>query len=97
MSNDDDNIRLIINDEKKLNPILRKFFDEYDTDGSGSIDKSELKNVFKNLNNELGEPMNDEVLNETFKIFDSNKSGKIEFKEFKKVMIETIKESLNNK
>jgi Ca2+-binding EF-hand superfamily protein len=57
-------------------------FDEFDADGSGSIDTSELKEVFK----KVGQPVSDEELADTVKEFDEDNNGEIDFQEFLAMM-----------
>ena len=38
-------IKEILNDENKLNKVVKAAFDQVDTDGSGKIDKNELDSV----------------------------------------------------
>lgn len=69
----------ITNDENRVS-ILRKAFDVYDTDGSGSIDYSE----FKTLIQDLGWPAHEEFIDRAVRVLDEDMSGEIEFSEFQK-------------
>ena len=65
-------------------PQLRKAFDKFDADGSGSIDKAELGDVLE----QLGERPSDEQLARTITGVDGDHSGTLDFDEF----LELIKE-----
>eukprot|EP00941_MAST-03F_sp_MAST-3F-sp1_P003801 g3801.t1 len=57
---------------------IRKVFDAYDVDKSGTIDRKELKNLAA----DLGQEFDDEELAEVFATLDSDGSGQIDFHEF---------------
>mmetsp|Transcript_1591 Transcript_1591/g.1914 ORF Transcript_1591/g.1914 Transcript_1591/m.1914 type:complete len:200 (-) Transcript_1591:1290-1889(-) len=56
-------------------------FNEFDKDGSGQIDKAELKQVFK----ALGIKVDDAGLEDIVKLADKNDDGEIDFEEFKEM------------
>ena len=58
---------------------LREIFNEFDEDGSGSIDASE----FQTLAHACGETLTDEEAQETLERLDDDKNGTLEFEEFK--------------
>lgn len=60
--------------------ILKKAFDVYDTDGSGTIDHDELRKLFQ----DLGWPVHDEFLQRAVRVLDEDMSGGIDFPEFLK-------------
>eukprot|EP00756_Hemistasia_phaeocysticola_P048891 Hpha_TRINITY_DN23305_c0_g1::TRINITY_DN23305_c0_g1_i1::g.96854::m.96854/K16465/CETN1; centrin-1 len=62
---------------------LKECFDHFDTDGSGSIDSSELGEVFKAFGQEVSEEEIQRMLAEV----DEDGSGEIEFDEFLMLMI----------
>eukprot|EP00547_Thalassionema_nitzschioides_P011873 CAMPEP_0194263272 /NCGR_PEP_ID=MMETSP0158-20130606/46972_1 /TAXON_ID=33649 /ORGANISM="Thalassionema nitzschioides, Strain L26-B" /LENGTH=220 /DNA_ID=CAMNT_0039003451 /DNA_START=291 /DNA_END=954 /DNA_ORIENTATION=- len=61
---------------------LRDAFAVFDTDGSGSIDRRELKRLMKKLGQALTEP----ELNAMMEEVDTNGDGEISFEEFKAMM-----------
>lgn len=61
---------------------LRDAFAVFDTDGSGSIDRKELKKLMKKLGQILSEAELDAMMDEV----DSNGDGEISFAEFKALM-----------
>lgn len=58
---------------------LKKAFQLFDLDNSGSISSTELKNTLGNL---IGKKMSDQVWIEMIKEVDLDGSGEIEFEEF---------------
>jgi Ca2+-binding EF-hand superfamily protein len=61
---------------------LRDAFAVFDTDGSGAIDRKELKRLMKKLGQALSEAEIDAMMNEV----DENGDGEISFEEFKALM-----------
>lgn len=61
---------------------LRNAFKVFDTDNSGSISRSELKNLMINL----GQSLTDNEVDEMMKMVDINNDGEISFEEFKLMM-----------
>jgi Ca2+-binding EF-hand superfamily protein len=62
---------------------LRDAFAVFDTDGSGSIDRKELKRLMKKLGQALSEAELDAMMDEV----DTNGDGEISFEEFKIMMV----------
>ena len=87
-------IREILNNEDQLHEITKLAFDSVDTDGSGSIDQYELESVLAKISNDMGaDPPSKDDVKELLKFLDTDKSGKIEFKEFE-VLIKNALESM---
>lgn len=61
---------------------LKEVFEHFDADGSGSIDATELKNVFQSMGTETTE----EEMEEMIQGVDDDGSGQIEFNEFLMLM-----------
>jgi len=57
----------------------------FDKDGSGKISKQELKEVMKNL----GENLSDQEITEMIREADDNGDGEVDFEEFVKMMATT--------
>lgn len=64
---------------------LRDAFAVFDSDGSGSIDRKELKRLMKKLGQALTEAELDAMMDEV----DTNGDGEISFEEFKAMMVRT--------
>lgn len=69
---------------------LRDAFAVFDTDGSGSIDRKELKRLMKKLGQALTEAELDAMMDEV----DTNGDGEISFSEFKAMMVSWCAEEL---
>merc|ERR1719384_3064287 len=69
-------------DPKDPEKELRDAFAVFDTDGSGSIDKKELKRLMKKLGQALSEAELDAMMDEV----DTNGDGEISYEEFKTMM-----------
>ena len=65
---------------------LKDAFAVFDTDGSGSIDRKELKRLMKKLGQALTEGEVDAMMDEV----DSNGDGEISYDEFKSMMVRTV-------
>jgi calmodulin len=65
---------------------LKDAFKVFDTDGSGSISKSELKQLMKNL----GQRLTDEELDAMMGEVDTDGNGEIDFQEFKQMMVSSM-------
>lgn len=58
---------------------IKAAFDEFDADGSGAIDSSEIKKVCERLGVDVSKSEIDGLINSA----DSNGDGKIQYEEFK--------------
>lgn len=93
MSNVDD----ILNNDEALNKEARKIFKSYDIDGSGYIEKNEMRKPlldFMALTGVKKSEVSEEDLNKTIddaiKDLDTNKDGKLSFDEFKEFIVGLI-------
>ena len=82
---------LILMSSKKTNKNdpdkeLRDAFAVFDADGNGTISKSELKQLMKNLGQTLSDPELDAMMEEV----DKDGNGEIDFAEFKTMMVSFI-------
>jgi len=68
---------------------LKDAFEVFDTDGNGTISKSELKQLMSNL----GQNLTDEELNAMMDEADTDGNGEIDFNEFKHMMVSELKNS----
>ena len=83
--------------------FIRRMFNSYDLDDNGYLDKMEFYKVVKRLVESLAEGQTDEeinqITNDAVEKFDLNKNGKIEYNEFRDLVIFLIEEkglSINN-
>ncbi|EDV23655.1 uncharacterized protein TRIADDRAFT_57075 [Trichoplax adhaerens] len=72
-----------LNPRDPLNMNIRRAFLEYDVDGSGTIDRSELQQVCKKLNLVINEELLDRLMSE----YDTNGDGQIDYSEFTRYLI----------
>eukprot|EP00804_Cyclotella_cryptica_P001785 CCRYP_018588-RB/>CCRYP_018588-RB protein AED:0.29 eAED:0.29 QI:100/1/1/1/0.8/0.66/6/1051/628 len=63
---------------------MQKRFEAIDSDGSGELDRYELREVFQSM----GVPPSEQMLTELMNRFDIDDSGTIDFREFKQVLSE---------
>ena len=69
--------------EEQVNE-LKQAFSAMDTNGDGQVTKEELKALLQ----QLGEAVDDAVIDEMIKIADVNGDGKVDFNEFVKAATE---------
>lgn len=67
---------------------LRHAFNMFDSDGSGTIDKQELRSVLKAMGSRPGKEELDELMSQ----MDVDKSGTIDFEEFVAVMADKLED-----
>ena len=86
------NVQELLLDNKKLFLITKQLFQAVDTDGSGLISEDELWAIMCSLADDFGykRPTLNETL-EIMNIVDMNKSGVIEFEEFRKLIKKIFK------
>ncbi len=78
-----DNIKEILESEKKFTSLCKKAFDEIDTDCSGNISRAELRIAVKYLAIEASiEVPSDELFESAFDMLDTDKNGEISYCEF---------------
>ena len=83
-------IKDILSNEKKFNEVAKVAFDSADTDKSGQIDASELEHVCNQMASDNGfDPPTKEDVFSLLKDLDKDKSGKLNYDEFK-VFIKSI-------
>lgn len=86
------NIQELLLDNKKLFLITKQLFQAVDTDGSGMISEDELWAILCSLADDFGykRPTMDETL-DIMRIVDMDRSGVIEFDEFRKLIKKIFK------
>ena len=76
-------IEQILNDPVKFKALAKAAFDTVDTDNSGFIDETELKQVMIQVSGEVGCPSpSDADVSEVMKELDADGNGKIDLQEF---------------
>jgi Ca2+-binding EF-hand superfamily protein len=87
-------IKDILSSEKKFSEVAKVAFDSVDADHSGSIDATELEKVMVQIATDMGAdaPTKEDVA-EVLDHLDTDKSGKIDFNEFK-ILIRDVLEAM---
>ena len=79
----------------RLEDIVRKAFDLYDTDKSGYLEREEIKKLLNDACAELGAPtITDAQLDEVIKTVDDNGDGKFSYEELLKVIGPILEQQL---
>ena len=87
-------IKDILSNEKKFTEVAKIAFDSVDSDHSGTIDASELEKIMVQIAGDMGaDPPTKEDVIEVMEHLDADKSGKIDFNEFK-VLIRDVLEAM---
>jgi Ca2+-binding EF-hand superfamily protein len=85
-------IESILADDAKLTQITTAIFNEVDEDGSGEIDRDELKLAITKLSGDAGiDPPSDFYVDEVLKTLDTDNSGTVDVNEFKVLIYEVLK------
>ncbi len=90
---DAEEIKKLLADENALKEIAEAAFKRVDTDGSGTIDKKELKALMDEASQGNFPPISESELEEIYNGLDQNKDGKISVDEFT-VLIKAVLESM---
>jgi len=86
-------IKKLLADENTVNEIAAAAFKKVDTDGSGTIDKAELRALMDEASKSIGTTVSDQELNDIYNGLDKNKDGKLTLDEFT-VLIRAVLEAL---
>ena len=85
----------ILGNEDKLNQVVEAVFKEFDKNGDGTIDETELKAAIESFNeNALPSEkteITDEQIQEALNELDKNNDGKLQVDEFKVLIVEVLK------
>jgi calmodulin len=84
MAASSDEIEQVLNDKNKFDALAKAAFETVDTDGSGALDVTELKQAMMSISGEVGCPTpSDSDVKSVLKELDADGSGTIELEEFK--------------
>ena len=87
-------IKDILSSDKKFTEVAKVAFDSVDSDKSGTIDAAELEKVMVQIATDMGaDPPTKEDVCEVLEHLDTDKSGKIDFNEFK-ILIRDVLEAM---
>ncbi len=78
-------LKVILEDEDTFNHVCQEVFKTIDADGSGSLERSEIKNFINNICIEMGMKNNpdDKTITEVFAELDPDRSDDISTEELK--------------
>lgn len=86
-------IKKLLADENAIKEIAEAAFKKVDTDGSGTIDKGELKALMDEASKSIGTSVSENELNDIYNGLDKNKDGKLTVDEFT-VLIKAVLEAM---
>ena len=86
-------IQAILADEEKVKAVCEAVFKEFDKNGDGTIDKSELKEAVQKFNSQAAEAadVTDAQIDDALKELDKNDDGKLDQDEFQVLVVEILK------
>ena len=89
-------LKKVLEDEEKLNEVVREAFNNVNTDKSGAITKSQLQSMMNQISNDLRYeiPPQNEV-DEVFDYLDSKKQGALSFDDFKVLIKDVLKNMIS--
>ena len=79
----------------EMNTMIKRSFELYDADGSGELDKAEIRILQNDLMGELGAPnITDDKQDAIIKLVDEDSDGKFSFEEYYKIICPILKKAL---
>lgn len=84
-------IQKLLEDEDKVYNLIKDIFNEIDTDGSGDIDREEMKELMQSFADELGQEVSDEQIDKQIDELDTDGDGAIQLDEFAPLVMEMLK------
>ena len=70
---------------------LKELFKKIDTNHSTDIDRKEFRAYIKNLYKNSGKKVTNEIIDKFIKNYDKDKSGTLDFEEFREFALKTLK------
>jgi Ca2+-binding protein (EF-Hand superfamily) len=97
MSDQTKQIKELLMDKERFKAMCKSIFDEMDKDKGGSIDINELEAALIKMSKKNGVPApSKKDIQDTMKIFDKSKDGKIQLDEFIQVTKESYEKMVKN-
>ena len=81
----------MLDNKDNLEEELKRLFDKIDTNHSTDIDRKEFRVYINNLYKDSGKKVTNEIVDKFIKNYDKDKSGTLDFEEFKEFAIKTLK------
>lgn len=84
-----------LSQENEIKEIIKKAFDAYDEDGSGFLERAEIRRLLDDACKELGTPIiGDEHLDKIIKVVDNNSDGKFSVDELSSIIKPILQKQL---
>ena len=81
----------MLNNKDNFEEEMKRWFDKIDTNHSKDIDRKEFRVYIQNLYKDSGKIITNEIIDKFIKNYDKDKSGTLDFEEFKEFAIKTLK------
>ena len=81
----------MLNNKDNFEEEMKRLFDKIDTNHSKDIDRKEFRVYIQNLYKDSGKIITNEIIDKFIKNYDKDKSGTLDFEEFKEFAIKTLK------
>ena len=81
----------MLDNKDNLEEELKVLFDKIDTNHSTDIDRKEFRAYIQGLYKNSGKKITNEIIDKFIKNYDKDKSGTLDFEEFKEFAIKTLK------
>ena len=81
----------MLNNKDNFEEEMKRLFDKIDTNHSKYIDRKEFRVYIQNLYKDSGKIITNEIIDKFIKNYDKDKSGTLDFEEFKEFAIKTLK------
>ena len=81
----------MLNNKDNFEEEMKRLFDKIDTNHSSDIDRKEFRVYINNLYKDSGKKVTNEIVDKFIKNYDKDKSGTLDFEEFKEFAIKTLK------
>ena len=81
----------MLDHEDNLDKELKSLFDKIDTNHSTDIDRKEFRVYIQSLYKNSGKKITSEIIDQFIKNYDKDKSGTLDFEEFKEFAVKTLK------
>ena len=81
----------MLNNKDNFEEEMKRLFDKIDTNHSKDIDRKEFRVYIQNLYKNSGKKITSEIIDQFIKNYDKDKSGTLDFEEFKEFAIKTLK------
>ncbi len=81
----------MLDNKDNLEEELKELFKKIDTNHSTDIDRKEFRAYIKNLYKNSGKKVTNEIIDKFIKNYDKDKSGTLDFEEFREFALKTLK------